>query len=72
MLDVNTIPFSVQFVNVYPAFAVAVTVTEEPELYGPLPLVVPPAAGFLDIDTLYCGTAAKFATNVLFPFSVNV
>jgi hypothetical protein len=73
MLDVNTIPFSVQFVNVYPAFAVAVTVTEEPELNGPLPLVVPPANGIDDSVTVYCvGTIeVKFATSVLFPLIVN-
>jgi hypothetical protein len=74
MLDVNTIPFSVQFVNVYPAFAVAVTVTEEPELNGPPPLVVPPTAGFDDNVTVYCGggTTLKFAMSVLFPLMVNV
>ena len=49
------------------------TVTEEPELNGPLPLVVPPANGIDDSVTVYCvgTTEVKFATSVLFPLIGN-
>jgi len=57
---------------VYPEFGVAVTVTEEPELNVPPPLVVPPAAGFDDSVTVYVVPGEeKFATNVLFPLILN-
>ena len=52
------VPFSVQFVNIYPAFAAAITVTEEPELNVPAPVVTPPNNGFDDTATVYDDTAA--------------
>ena len=45
--SVDTIvPFSVQFANVYPVFAVATNVAVEPPLYVPAPVIVPPSTGF--------------------------
>jgi hypothetical protein len=61
---------SVQFVNLYPTFAVAVTVTEALESNVPTPLAVPPADGIDDNATVY--TRIKFATNIRFPVIVNV
>ena len=43
---------SVQFTNLYPAFANAVTVTEALESNVPPPLAVPPAAGSADSVTV--------------------
>jgi hypothetical protein len=41
--------------NVYPAFAVALTATTAPALYHPLPgVIVPPADGLADVVRKYC------------------
>ena len=57
-----TVAPSVQFVNVYPVFGVAFTVTEEHELNVPPPVVVPPSDGF-DINvTVYGPTVVKLHT----------
>jgi hypothetical protein len=61
---------SVQFVNLYPAFAVAVILTEALESNVPPPLAVPPADGIDDSVIVYI--RIKFATNILFPAIVNV
>jgi hypothetical protein len=38
-------PYSVQFKNTHPIFAIAFTVACEPELYDPAPVVYPPIFG---------------------------
>ena len=66
-------PFSVHLINAYPVLGVAVTVIEDPELNIPPPLVVPPAEGFDDNDTVsFTAAAVKLATNVLFELKVKV
>ncbi len=67
------LPFSVKLVKVNPEFGVAVTVTEDPAAYEPVPVVVPPVGGLDDKNTENCcvGIGVKFATKVLLLVKTN-
>ena len=58
------VPPSVQFANVNPVLAVAVTVTDVPETNVPPPVTVPPAAGFALTVMAYVPICTKTARTV--------
>jgi hypothetical protein len=65
-------PFSVQYENVYPDAAAAVTVRVIPQLNVPPPPVVPPAAGDEAVVIVAEQLAEKFATRFRLLLTVNV
>jgi hypothetical protein len=52
--DVVAVAPSLNPVNVYPAFGVALTIADEPASYSPVPLTVPSPDGFAVTVSWYC------------------
>jgi hypothetical protein len=67
----TAVPPSVQFTNVYPVLAVAVTVHTVPQSFVPPPLVDPPPGG-LELVLITYVFRAKLATSVRFAVGVKL
>ena len=72
LLELTTFPFSVQLLKEYPVFAEAVTVTDDPDVLVPPPLVAPPAVGLELSVMVYVVFAVKFAPRVRLAVAVKV